>query len=36
LVGDAEFMALLEHVVGGTDLEEFADPTLTGDQFTLF
>jgi DNA polymerase-3 subunit epsilon len=36
LVGDAEFMALLTHVVGGTDLEEFADPTLSGDQFTLF
>ena len=36
LVGDAEFMALLEHVVGGTDLEEFSDPTLSGDQFTLF
>ncbi|WP_319457612.1 MULTISPECIES: DEDDh family exonuclease [unclassified Mycobacterium] len=35
-VGDAEFMALLKHVVGGTDLEEFTDPTLTGDQFTLF
>ena len=36
LVGDAEFMALLAHVVGGTDLEEFSDPTLSGDQFTLF
>jgi DNA polymerase-3 subunit epsilon len=36
LVGDAEFMTLLAHVVGGTDLEEFTDPTLSGDQFTLF
>ncbi len=36
VVGDAEFMSLLEHVVGGTDLQEFTDPTLSGDQFTLF
>jgi DNA polymerase III subunit epsilon len=36
LVRDAEFMALLEHVLGGADLEEFTDPTLSGDQFTLF
>jgi DNA polymerase-3 subunit epsilon len=36
LVGDAEFMNLLEHVVGGAGLEEFTDPTLRGDQFTLF
>ncbi|MDT5241637.1 MAG: polymerase subunit epsilon, partial [Mycobacterium sp.] len=36
LVGDADFMSLLEHVVGGTELEEFTDATLTGDQFTLF
>jgi DNA polymerase-3 subunit epsilon len=36
LVGDADFMSLLEHVVGGTGLEEFTDATLTGDQFTLF
>jgi DNA polymerase-3 subunit epsilon len=36
LVGDADFMALLEHVVGGTGLEEFNDATLSGDQFTLF
>jgi DNA polymerase III subunit epsilon len=36
LVGDAEFMALLQQVVGGTELEEFTDPTLSGDQFTLF
>jgi DNA polymerase-3 subunit epsilon len=36
LVGDADFMSLLEHVVGGTGLEQFTDATLTGDQFTLF
>jgi DNA polymerase-3 subunit epsilon len=36
LVSDADFMALLDRVVGGRDVEEFADPTLAGDQFTLF
>ena len=36
LVSDAEFMALLDRVVAGNDLEEFTDATLTGDQFTLF
>lgn len=36
LVRDADFMGLLDRVVGGTGLEEFTDPTLTGDQFTLF
>jgi DNA polymerase III subunit epsilon len=36
LVGDVEFMRLLEHVLGGKDLEQFSDPTLAGDQFTLF
>lgn len=36
LVGDAEFMRLLQHVVGGTGIEEFSDATLGGDQFTLF
>jgi DNA polymerase-3 subunit epsilon len=36
LVSDAEFMNLLEHVVGGMGLEEFTDATLRGDQFTLF
>jgi DNA polymerase-3 subunit epsilon len=36
LVGDADFMQLLEHVVGGTGLEEFTDATLSGDQFALF
>lgn len=36
LVGDAEFMRLLEHVVGGAGVEDFADTTLNGDQFTLF
>ncbi len=36
LVTDADFMGLLERVVGGTEIEEFDDPTLGGDQFTLF
>ncbi len=36
LVGDAEFMTLIERVVGGTDMEEFVDTTGDGDQFTLF
>ena len=36
LVSDAEFMSLLERVVGGTGIEEFTDTTLAGEQFTLF
>jgi DNA polymerase-3 subunit epsilon len=36
LVSDADFMRMLDHVAGGTDIEEFTDHTLTGDQFTLF
>lgn len=36
LVGDAEFMRLLDTVAGGKDVEQFTDATLTGDQFTLF
>ena len=36
LVSDAEFMALLGHVVGGSDVEEFVDRTPAGDQFMLF
>jgi DNA polymerase-3 subunit epsilon len=36
LVSDADFMRLLEHVVGGASVEDFADATLNGDQFTLF
>lgn len=36
LVGDAEFVALMERVVGGTDIEQFTDATLRGDQFALF
>jgi DNA polymerase-3 subunit epsilon len=36
LVSDADFMALMERVVGGTGIEEFTDTTLAGDQFTLF
>lgn len=36
LVTDADFLGLLERTVGGTGVEEFADATLRGDQFTLF
>jgi DNA polymerase-3 subunit epsilon len=36
LVGDADFMNLIDHVVGGTDVEDFTDTTGDGDQFTLF
>jgi DNA polymerase-3 subunit epsilon len=36
LVSDAEFMTLLNRVVGGKDVEPFTDATLAGDQFTLF
>ena len=36
LVTDAEFMAGLDNVVGGTDIEDFTDHTLTGGQFALF
>ena len=36
LVDDAEFVALMERVVGGTDVEQFTDATLRGDQYALF
>jgi len=36
LVSDADFMACLDGVVAGTDVEEFTDHTLDGGQFTLF
>jgi DNA polymerase-3 subunit epsilon len=36
LLSDAEFMRLVDSVVGGTGLEEFTDVTLTGEQFALF
>ena len=36
LLSDVDFMALLDRVVGGTDVEAFTDATLSGDQFTLF
>jgi DNA polymerase-3 subunit epsilon len=29
-------MRLLDCVVGGTDIEEFTDTTVAGDQFALF
>ena len=36
LVSDAEFISLLDAVVGGTGIEDFSDTTLTGEQFALF
>ena len=36
LVSDTEFMGCLDGVIGGTDIEEFTDHTLTGGQFALF
>jgi DNA polymerase-3 subunit epsilon len=36
-ISDAEFMAQLDSVVGGTSIEEFSDPTVAlGEQFALF
>ena len=35
-VTDADFMRLLDRVVGGRDVEPFVEPTSAGDQFTLF
>lgn len=36
LVSTADFMELLDTVVGGADIEAFTDPTTVDDQFTLF
>lgn len=36
LVADADFMGLLDRVVGGKDVEPFSDVTLAGGQFALF
>ena len=36
LVTDDEFMRLLDHVVGGKDVEQFTDVIPPGDQITLF
>ena len=36
LVSDADFMRLLDTVVGGIGIEEFTDATLGGEQFALF
>lgn len=36
LVSDTDFMACLDGVLGGTDIEEFTDHTLDGGQFALF
>jgi DNA polymerase-3 subunit epsilon len=36
LVCDADFMRFLDTVAGGTDIEDFTDTTLGGEQFALF
>ena len=36
LVSDTDFIRFLDTVVSGTDIEDFTDSTLTGDQFALF
>jgi len=36
LVSDADFMRFLDTAVGGTDIEDFTDTTLGGEQFALF
>ena len=35
-MSDAEFMAAVDAVLGGTSIEEFGDPTVAGEQFALF
>jgi DNA polymerase-3 subunit epsilon len=36
VLSDAEFMRAVDHVVGGTGIEDFLDPSTVGDQFALF
>jgi DNA polymerase III subunit epsilon len=36
LISDADFMRLLDGVVGGRNIEEFTDTTVAGEQFALF
>ena len=36
VLSDADFLCALDHVVGGTGVEEFFDATKVGDQFALF
>uniref|UniRef100_A0A5Q5CPA3 DNA polymerase III, epsilon subunit n=1 Tax=Mycobacterium sp. (strain JLS) TaxID=164757 RepID=A0A5Q5CPA3_MYCSJ len=36
VLSDADFLRALDHVVGGTGIEEFFDATTVGDQFALF
>ena len=36
IISDAEFMAGLDSVIGGTSIEEFTDDTIAGRQFALF
>jgi DNA polymerase-3 subunit epsilon len=36
IVSDVQFMAALDAILGGTSIEEFIDPTVAGEQFSLF
>ncbi|MBV8349365.1 MAG: DEDDh family exonuclease [Mycolicibacterium sp.] len=36
IISDADFMAGLDSVIGGTSIEEFTDDTIAGRQFALF
>lgn len=36
VLADGDFLRALDHVVGGTGVEEFLDATTVGDQFALF
>jgi DNA polymerase III subunit epsilon len=36
LVSDADFMRLLDGVIGGTSISDFIDPNVAGEQFALF
>jgi len=35
-ISDAQFMAALDSVLGGTSIEEFIDPAVAGEQYSLF
>jgi len=35
-ISDAQFMAALDSVLGGTSIEEFSDPNVGGEQYSLF
>ena len=35
-ITDADFLARLDSVLSGTSIEEFTDPTVAGEQYSLF